>query len=156
MKGFYVAQEAHVVNILPPVDANGGVNSDVFDMKNYGHVSIIIQVGVSAGTAPTVTVTQCDDFTPSNEAAITFDCYKEETALGDQLGAKVAETTSGFVISTNNTIFYVIEIDAQQLSDGFGKLRVKFTNTSASTIVSAVAILSGARYGADQSATAIA
>jgi hypothetical protein len=155
MQGINVAEMGHVVNILPPVDINGGVNSDVFSLENYGHATIIIQIGVSAGTVA-FTVEECDDFVPTTDTAIAFAIYKEETASGDTLGAKVAATTSGVTTSGNDNIFYVIEIDARELTDGYGHLIVKFVDPSASVIASAVAVLSGSRYGNDQSPTAIA
>ena len=49
-RGFVISEAGHVVNILPPIDLNGGVvNSDVFSMRNYNHVSITIQQGVIDG-----------------------------------------------------------------------------------------------------------
>ena len=156
-QGIVLAQEAHIVNILPPIDANGSArNSDVFSMRHYGHATIIVQVGVSAGAVSTVTVEECDDFVPSTATAIAFSVYKEETAAGDTLGSKVAATTSGFAMSTNNNIFYVIEVDARQLSDGYDNLRISLTDPTASMIVSAVAILTGARFANDQNQTEIA
>jgi hypothetical protein len=59
-------------------------------------------------------------------------------------------------MSTNDNIMYVIEINAAELPAGKPNLRVAFTDAAAAQIGSAVAILSGARYGVDQSATAIA
>ena len=156
-QGITLAQEGHVVNILPPIDANGAVrNSDVFSMRRYGHATIIVQVGVSGGAVSTVTVEECDDFVPTNATAIAFSGYKEETAAGDTLGAKVAATTAGFAMSTNNSIFYVIEIDARQLTDGYDNLRIVLTDPTASMIVSAVAVLSGSRFAHDQNETEIA
>lgn len=154
-KGFNIAEQAHVVNALAPVDINGGVNTDVWSMKNYSKASILIQMGVTGG-ASTVTVEACDDFTPSNTTAIAFAVYKEETAAGDTLGARVAATTSGFAASTNNGIMYVIEVDAAELPVGYPNLRVAFSDPSGATFASCAAILSGPRYGGPESATAIA
>lgn len=154
MRGITLGEEAHLVNILPPIDINGGKNSDVFSLKNHAHASIIIQQGVNAG-ASTVTVTECDDFTPTNETAIAFDVYKEETAQGDTLGVRTAVAAAGFAMTTNDDTHYVIELDAAKLSAGYDKVRVKFSNPAASALVSAVAVLSGARYANEQSDTAI-
>lgn len=157
MKGINIAEFFHVVNILPPVDANdAAANSDVFSMKNFAHATIIVQCGVSAGAVPTITIEECDDFTPSNSTAIAFKAYKEETAAGDTLGARTAVASTGLAMGTDNGIMYVIEIDAAELSAGYENLRVCFTDPGASALISAVAILSGPRYAGDQSATAIA
>jgi hypothetical protein len=80
----------------------------------------------------------------------------EATDAGDTLGALTAVSSSGFAMSTNNNIMYVIEIDADELADGYPWLQVCFSNPSNATYVAAVAILSGSRYAKDQSATAIA
>ena len=155
MQGYNIAEMGHVVNILPPVDVNGGKNSDVFSMKNYGHATIILQIGVSAAV-PVVTVEECDDFVPTNTTAIAFNVYKEETAAGDTLGARVANAAAGLTPSLNNDIFYVIEVDARELTDGRDTLRLVLADPSGSCIASAVAILSGSRYGNTESPTAIA
>lgn len=155
MAGMNIAEACHVVNVLPPVDINGGVTCDVFSMENYAHATIIITMGVT-GAASTVTLEECDDFVPTTDTAIAFSYYAEETANGDTLSGRTAATTSGFATSTNNGITYVIEVDAQDLTDGFGHLLLKFSDPSQATFASVVAILSGSRYGNVSSATAIA
>jgi len=155
MKGYYVAEEGHVVNILPPKDINGGAQtSDWFNVKKYGHVSIILTLGVTGG-ASTVTVKEADSNSGGNSAAIKFNAYKEETAAGDTLGAKVAVAAAGFATSTNDSITYVIEIDASQLSDGKPYLALLMSDPSSATLASAVAVLSGSRYAEETSPTAI-
>lgn len=154
-KGFHVGVEGHVVNALPPVDINGGANSDVWSMAEHSHVSIVVLLGVT-GAATTITVEECDDFTPSNSAAINFEYYQEETDSGDTLSARQSATTSGFAASANDNIMYVIEVDASELSAGYPNLRVVFSDPSAQTFASVAAILSGARYAKAQSSTVIA
>jgi hypothetical protein len=123
-------------------------------MKKYAHVDIIIGLGVT-GAASTVTVEECDDVTPSNSTAIAFAYYAEATAGGDTLGARTAATTAGFATGTGDGIFYVISIDADELTDGYPYLRVAMSDPGAATFVSIIAVLSGARYGRPQSATEI-
>ena len=46
MKGITVSEQAHVVNILPPIDINGaGFAFDYYSLKNYAHASIILTLG---------------------------------------------------------------------------------------------------------------
>lgn len=156
MKGFVVAEEAHVVNILPPQDVDTGVESDVFSMKNHGHATIIVQAGSTDADAGNITIEECDDLTPTNDTAIAFDYYAETTAAGDTLGSRTSATTSGIDVSANDNITYVIEIDAAELTDGYPNLILKWSDPGGATYGSAVAILSGARYGKESSATAIA
>jgi len=124
-------------------------------MKDAAHASIGIQIGVSAATC-TVTVEECDNFTPSNSTAIPFKVYKEETAGGDTLGSKVDVESTGFTINGNDNIMYWIEIDAEDLSEDYPCLRVVFSDPSASVLASAEVILSGLCFQGDQTRTQIA
>jgi hypothetical protein len=156
MKGCYLPQIGHIVNITPPVDINGGiVYSDVFSMKDAAHVDIIIQMGVNAAST-TMTVEECSNFTPSASTAIAFNYQLESTALGDTLAAKVLAPTTGLALGTTDNVFLVVSIDAAQLTDGYPDLRVVFSNPAASNILSAVAILTGLRYQKELTATEIA
>jgi hypothetical protein len=146
MKRAVLAEEAHIVNILPPVDINGGaVESDYFSMKESAHASIILTLGVT-GAASTVTLFESDDAAGTTETAIAFSVYKEETAAGDTLGARTAVAAAGFATSTENSITYVIEVDACDLTDGYPYLVLKLSDPEVATLVSAVAVLSGNRY----------
>lgn len=156
MPRFVTPQDGHPVNILPPIDITGGKDSDVFSMKNYGHASICLQVGVSAAAFTKIILQACDDFTPSNTTDIAFRLYSEETAAGDTLAAVEAVAATGKTPSANDNIMYWIEIDADELPADKTCLRLHLTNGANSVIASAVAILSEARYSGDQSATAIA
>lgn len=156
MKGFVIAEAGHVINAVAPIDINGaGATSDVWSMRRYQHASIILSLGVT-GAATTVTVEECDDFTPTNSTAIAFAYYAEVTAGGDVLEARAAATVAGVACSTNDGVFYVIEIDASQLTDGYPCLRVKLSDPSAATLASVQVVLSGSRYAVENSPTEIA
>lgn len=156
-QGHVIAECCHVVNVLPPISQSGGVLGDRFSMKNYGHASIIIQFGVTGAAATGVTINACTAATGGTKQAVAFNVYKEETANGDTLGAKVAATATGFVPSANNDIFYVIELDARSLPDGSPWVEIDIAAASGTTnLVNVVAILSGSRYCNPESATAIA
>ena len=155
MKSTTIAEEGHIVSILPPVDINGGaVESDYFGTQNADHVSIVLTLGVT-GAASTITLFESDDAAGTTETAIAFDYYAEETAAGDTLGARTAATTSGFATSTNDGIIYVIEVDAAQLTEGYPYLVLKLSNPAVATLASAVAVLSGNRYSGTDHPTAI-
>lgn len=154
MAGINIAEECHVVNATPPIDINGAAaTSDYWSMENYAHASIICTFGVT-GAASAITVEESDDLSGSNTTAITFDFYAEETAAGDTLtrGTAAASITT----STNNSITYVIEVDAAELTDGYPCMCVKAADPSAATLYSAVVILSGPRYADATTPTAIA
>ena len=153
-KGFVLAEDAHLVLAVAPVDVNGGVNSDVWSMANYAHASIVVALGVTGGTA-LITVEECDDFTPTNHPEIAYASYSEVTAGGDTPGARAATPSTGLLSSANDGVFYLIEVDASQLSDGFPNMRVSFANPSAQTFGAIMVWLSGARYASYDSPTAI-
>lgn len=157
-KGFYTAQKGHVVNVLPPVDITGGKTGQCFSMADAAHASIIMQIGVSAAAPGAVTVNACSDNSGTGATAIAFDVFKQETAgaSNDVLGTRTACTTAGFTPAATHGIFYVIEIDGDNLPAGKPYLQLSMANTSNSVIASAVAILSGLRYGGDQNPTATA
>lgn len=156
MRGIALAEVGHIVNVIPPVDISVGKAGDVFTMKNHSHATIIIQIGVSAAAFTKILVNECTSFAAAGATAIAFNVYKEETAAGDTLGARTAVTASGLTPSANDNIMYVIELDAAELSDGSNFVQLQLTNTTNSVIASAVAILTGARYGGEASATEIA
>ena len=151
-----IAEQGHVVNILAPIDITGGATVDIFSMENYRHATIIIQFGVTASAATKITVEECTSAAGAGNTAIAHYIYKEETASGDTLGARTAVAAAGTTPSANDNIFYVIELDASELSDGSEWVKLTITAPAASILCSAVAVLTGARYGKDQSATAIA
>jgi len=156
MKGFIAAQMGHLVNVLPPIDISGGKTGDRFKMTNYAHATIIVSFGVTAAGSVTILVKNCTAASGGTATAIAFNYYAETTAAGDTLGAKTAATATGIATSPNDTIAYVIEIDASELTDGYPWIEVSIGDVSTSSnLASIVAILSGSRYGNDQNQTAI-
>ena len=149
-------ENLHYVNVLPPVDITGGKLGDRFHMKFHKKAQIIVQVGVSAAAFTKIIVNSCDAASGGTATAIAFNMYAEETAAGDTLGARTAVAATGHTPSANDNIMYVIELDADELLDGHDWVELSLTNTTNSVIASAIAILSGSRYGGDQSGTVIA
>ena len=152
-KGFVVAEEGHVVQLLTPQDLSAATSSEVFSMANWQHASIICLRG--AGSASTIQVEECDDFTPTNAATMTFKYAYERTAAGDTLTALATATTAGIAHTTSTGELLVIEIDADELSDGYECVRIKCSAVGTS-LSGWVAILSGGRFQEDITATAIA
>jgi hypothetical protein len=158
MKGFVISEQGHVVQVTAPVDVTGGVTGQAFSMKKYQHASILVLIGVSAAAFTKIIVNQATDASGSNPVAIPFSIYKQETAGAnhDVLGARTAVLAAGYTPSANDGIFYVIELDANELADGSPYVQVQLTNGSNSVIAAIVAILSGSRYAETQSPTEVA
>lgn len=152
MSRMVLAEQGHPINILSPQDVAAGVSSRVFSMRNASHVSIFVTAGATDADAGNITIEECDDFVPTNDTAIDFYYYAETTDAGDTLGARtLAAAATGIDVSANNNITYVIEIDAEQLSEGYPNLILKWSACGGATYGSAVAILTGYAFqGKDQ------
>ena len=156
MRGSPIAEIGHVVHLVPAIDITGGVTGDVFSMKHYSHATILVGVGVSAAAFTKIIVNSVDDAAGNNPAAMPFALYPQETSAGDTLGALEAVAAAGKTPSANDDIFYVIEINAEELPDGQDWVQLSLTNGVNAVQASAWAILTGARYGGADSPTAIA
>lgn len=155
MQGITLAQQGHIVNAIPPQDAAGTATGDRFSMANWRHASIIVSVGASAA-APTILVKECTAASGGTATAIAFDYFAETTAAGDTLGTLQSATTAGIAGSANDNIFYVIELDARELSDGSPWVEVSVVVDSADAVdVCAIAVLTGGRFLNDQTATVL-
>ncbi len=150
-KGFTIVEQGHVVNILPPASAVTALTSDSFLMENWGHASIIIQTG--AGSVCTITVFDSASAAASG-ASMIFNYAQETADSGDTLAALAAATTAGVAMPGADNTMMVIEIDADELRDGYPWILIRADATTANYI-NAVAILSGGRYQKDITATAI-
>jgi hypothetical protein len=161
-KGFYLSQDGHIVQLYMAKDYNGQANSSpVFTMRNYEHASIIIQLATAPRAAGIITINSCIDVVPSVAIAIPFDYFQCLTAYtatnGDVLSTRYQGTTSGIIPATGtNGIMYVIELSSEQLLVGHIGFQLAIANPGASSLLSAVAILSGARFAGDQQPTALA
>ena len=141
MNNVLLPEMSHIVNVIPPIDITGGVTGDVFSLDGYKRATIVVQVGVSAAAFTKILVNECSDLAGSNPVAIPYTLYKQETASGDVLGSSSEVTAAGQTPSANDDIFYVIELDENDFTDGKHFVQLSLTNTSNSVIASAVAIL---------------
>src|SRR4030042_4867978 len=128
MPGICLAEEGHIVNILPPVDISGGVLSDIWSMENHAHCTIIVQVGVSGAAFTKIILNKGTTCVTGSGVAMAHTIYKEETASGDTLGAATAVLAAGTTPSANDNIFYVIEVDANEMGAGYSTLELSLTN----------------------------
>ena len=160
MKGFVVAEAGHVVNILPPVDNTGGKIMQAFSMRNYQHATIIFQIGVAAAAGVTIklqagTGTAAIGTNVPNATPIGFRLYRQETAGAnyDVLDAGITVPNTGYAVPAGSSIFYVLELDGQELPQPDSWVQLVTANGANSVIGSAVAVLSGARFAERQSPT---
>ena len=155
-KGFVAAEQGHIVQMIAPVDVAAAATGDTISMENWGHVSIICGFGV--GSATTITVGECSGFGGTGRTAVTFRYAQEATGGGDVLDAALVWASSITIVGSVAAVggFAVIEIDADELSDGFQFLQVNVADPGASKIAAVYAVLSGGRFQEDITATVIA
>ena len=165
MKGFNICEAGAIVPLYTPIDVDGlaaAKSPVVCLMKNFAHASIIVSIGQLPRVAGVITVNSCDDITPSTETAVMFPYYRYETssklANGDVHGALTWTTTAaaGLIpVATAAECIYVIELDDDMLVMGDIGFRLCIADPGAASVMSAIAILSGARY-ADKGTTNMA
>ncbi len=157
MRGFYTAQEGHLIHALPPQDITGGAVTDRFSMENYAHVSIIILIGASVAAPTSIILKAADAATSGTETAVGFSYFAELTSAGDTLASKVTVAATGITsVTANDDTMYVIELDDAELPDGSPWVEIEIAAPASEIFCSVVAVLSGARFASDQSATALA
>jgi len=160
MSGFNLAETGHLVQLWEPADHTAAESTKVINMENYSHATVIISYGATPHADGLITVESCDNMTPSIHTEIVFDYYEcivdFEGALGDVLSAKKSAATTGLVPAEVANIMYVIELEASQLTSGHIGFRLSQADPTGASIMSAVAILSGARQAEPQSPTVIA
>lgn len=156
MAGFNITEQGHIVNLVLPEDAVAAVSSEVINMENWSHATIVCMIGASA-SALTIVPKEATSF--AHAGGRTFLPYryaKEATGSGDTMDAALAAgTTAGVVTSTATGSFVVAEIDASALSDGYPYLYV-YCDGQTTGQGAVLAILSGGRHQKSINATAIA
>lgn len=157
--GISLGQEGHIINILPPSTsfAIDSLYSDLFHLKEAAHASIIISTGsMTSSTTFTLYESATSGGTTTSvlgtTAGITYKATA--TALSDTYCAPTTFTTAGLTTGTTNNLTWVIEVDSQDLTDGYPYLRLQFTSTAAVQI-GATAVLTGLRYAEDINLSAI-
>lgn len=147
----------HVVKGIDPVaDAFAGTaNTDVFSMRNYKTAIAYVIVGVGATGTSTITVTACDDVTPTNETAIPF--LYQEVLSGDTAGDLTQATTAGYTTTAGSSKIIKIYIDASDIgATGYEFCRVNFVEVVNSPVLGGVMIeLTDPRFDEDIQETAI-
>ena len=156
MKGINISEQCHPLVPIFPTDISGGRTGRIFSMENYAHASIIVAIGASSAAFTSITLKECTDNAGTGATARAFTYYKQEgTVSGDVLSTKQSATSSGITPTATDGIFYVIELDASELTDGSNWVQVVLTNGVNSVIASVVVLLSGSRFGGAASPTVL-
>jgi hypothetical protein len=145
-----IAERFHLVNVVPPIDTAAGAQvGAVINMEGYDHCTIICQLGAAHADAGFITLEESDTSDFTNHPEVAFYYYSEVTPLGDVLdtGPTTAVAATGIDVGDFNNTMYVIEFDSSQFTAGYSFLRLGVSIAGGANLFSAVAILTGARYG---------
>ena len=153
-----LCEKAKIVFLIDPQDHNAaGIDGDSFNMKNYGHATIILLFGELTGNSVLTIYEGATD--GAKTAALTFS-YRAtaadlKVALGDALGTEATSAALTLTAATYEDRMIVAEIDANELTDGYDWITVEIDATATELLVAAVAILTEPRYAADTPPAAI-
>ena len=154
MKGFTIVEQGHLVQLIDPVSATAPTTSETFIMEAWAHASIIVMGGGGSGLT-TITVNECTSFAGSDATAIGYNYAQETTVDGDTLDAALAAATAGGIAIGTSNVFLIIELDGDELSDGYPYVQIHATAPATARLLAAAVVLSGGRYQEDITATAI-
>lgn len=149
----------------PPVDiATAWDNTtyalgDYVNMEHYGHLTIVLLGGASAGGTGAVTVKEATDASGTSADTLNVDnrYLQTGTSAASDTWVKTAVTADTWTHPATAKLSNIIEIDAADLSAGHNWVAVNITAAGGTTLMSALYILSEPRYiSAEDAPTAIA
>lgn len=148
--GNYLAENAKVVEAIKPQTGASARSGDWISLKNWHHLTIIIQIAMGNAATTAITVDKATDVSGTgNSDGITIaNAYK--IAVGAAASDTPAKLSSGASITSSATgsgsEIFVIELDAAELGDGYDCVQVELGSSNAANLVSALYVLSGPRY----------
>jgi len=153
-----LAQIAKIVPMLEPEDHNAGVDSDSINMGLYNHACFIIPFGELTGDA--VLTVNSGATAGTKTTAETFRYRATSTELknddGDELGDESTSDGLTLTAATYEDMMLVIELDADELTDGQPWVTINISSAASEVFASIVAVLTEPRYAKDVLPTAIA
>ncbi len=133
-----------------PIDITGaGMTGDYVSLKDYSHLTIIIQQGAWQAGTSAVTLTQAAEVAGSTTKALAFTKRWTKVAVTGTTYTETAVTANTFNLPNTANTINVLEIDAAELDvdAGYDCLRVNCATPGASADLLCITyILTGARY----------
>lgn len=167
-QGIPIIGNYNVVNLIPPTTsatASSSAASVPVSLKKYFSLDAIIQFSTHA-IADILTVYKSSDLTANSTQTVPFTYFYSTQASVDTLSTQYSATSSGVTLGTVDNALYVFRVTQEDLISSTGGMsattnltfpNVYFTLTgSTNHVVSAVGLLSGARYVRQPMPTAIA
>ena len=166
LQGTPIVGNFNVVNLIPPSTAATGSSnlaSDVVALKNYFALDTIISFSTHAD-AGILTVYKSSDLTTNSTQGIPFKYFYSTQASVDTLSTEHTATATGITLGTVDNAMYVFRVTQEDLTSTGGisaTTNLTFANTyftiteSTGQTVSAIGLMSGARYTRQPMPTAI-
>lgn len=133
-----------------PVDiANAAVTGDYVSMKNYDHLTIVLQFGaVGTGTALTLKQSTNVGNTLSDEKALGYSKIWINVGNTTDTLTETVVTSDTYTVADTPSNLYVIEVDGASLdvNNGFDCVRMNLAAGAGTTLLSVLYILSNSRY----------
>lgn len=154
-----LAEQNKLVYCVQPQDHNAaGIDGDSVSLENYSHVAFIITFGELTGDA--VLTVNSGATAGTKTTAETFNyratAIDMKSAGGDALGAEATSAALTVAAATYEDRMIVVEMDADEFTDGQQWITVNLSDAASELFVSVVAVLSKPRYGQNVPPTAIA
>jgi hypothetical protein len=135
--------------VLPKDITGAAQTSDWVSLKNYSHVTIVIQQGAWAGGTPAVTLEQATAVAGTANKALAFTKLWTKVGVTGTTFVETAVVANTFNLPAVANTITVLEVDAEDLdvTGGFDCLAVLVASPGANAdLLSITFILSGARY----------
>ena len=145
----FLADTCKIVEAIKPQTGGSARSGDWVSLKNYNHITIIVQLalGNAATTAITVDKATAVDGSGNSNGITLNNWYLATASTSDAMTKGTAAASITTAATGSGSEIYVIEIDAAELGD-YDCVQLELGASHASNLVSATYVLSGARYAA--------
>lgn len=145
-----LVQDGQIETGAVPKDITGAATTgDYVSLRDYGHLTVILQQGAWAGGTPAVTLKQATDVAGTGEKALSFAKRWTKVGITGTVFAETAVVSDTFNLPNVANTINVLEIDAEDLdvANDFDCVRVDVASPGANAdLLSIQYILSEPRY----------
>lgn len=155
MRGARASEELKLVPVLEPADYQAGIDGDSINMRWASHASIVLEFGAITGDAVLKVYEGATDGAKTTSKAFKYrlssgDFKAASADLWGAVSTSVAADGVTLTAATYDHRMVAIELDAEELTDGLPFLTIELSAAADVLNLSALAVLSGLRYGAGQ------
>jgi hypothetical protein len=145
----HLAQHVKFVEAIKPQTGASARSGDWISLKNYAHVTIVVQIAMGNAATTAITVDKATAVAGTGESTginlLNWYRASGDLTASDTMTKGTAATSITTASTGSGSEVYVIEIDATELGD-FDCIQVELGSSNAANLVSAVYILSDARF----------